>query len=296
VFNSGRAKWVVRPGENGVKEVAGFFTVEGEWIFAYAHVPEGEPRGVVVVCPPILAEALVVSRRDRLLAEALVDDGWATFRFHYRGSGHSGGSAELCTLDSLVTDAKAAIDACAAVAGHPVDSLIGTRVGGTVAALAARSSQIGALALVAPVIDARAYFREIFRSHALSELKSGAVETVGRRRAEIDGGPKDVLGYPLSRQLRDSTCAQPVEPLLSPPLRSLLLVQLGDEKSERRRVDEVALRANDAGTSCDVVMTPSSIPWWFGGGAFRRSEDEVTHAHTIDALRSWLVSESAHAQ
>jgi pimeloyl-ACP methyl ester carboxylesterase len=272
-------------------EAAGFFVVEDVPVFGYAHLPRRKARGAVLICPPVLAEAMVTGRRDRLLAERLAESGWAVLRFHYRGSGHSGGMAEDCTLESLAEDATAASHVLSEMSGSAVDTIIGTRIGGTAAAMAARTSGIPALGLVAPVFDTSTYFREIFRSHMMSELKSGLTGvSTGIECTLQQGGCADVLGYPFGGGLYRSIDATGLEPLLRRPLHSLLMIQMAGGTSGHA-IDGVADRLSGDGVKVQVRRCPSDLAWWFGGGSFRRRADETVNAATTQLIRDWVEDE-----
>jgi hypothetical protein len=180
------------------------------------------------------------------------------------------------------------------MSGRSVDAVIGTRIGGTAAAIAAQTCRVPALGLVAPVFDASAYFREIFRSHMMSELKSGLPRgSVSLERKLQQGGCVDVLGYPLGSGLYRSINAKGLESLLGRQVRSLLVVQIGGGKSGRA-LDDAAERLRGEGVKVKVAASGADLPWWFGGGSFRRRADEAINAATTTLVREWVVKGSAH--
>lgn len=279
--------WAERDPHDGVTETAGFVRVDGARLFCYAHVPVS-PRGGVLLCPPILAESLVSYRLERLLADALSRDGFAVMRFHYRGSGHSEGAPERNSLDSHVEDALAASDALRTLALDPT-AVVGTRIGGTVAAMASERLGIPRVGVIAPVFDGRTYFREIFRGHVMSEMRHGAekVTVSDLERSMRDAGWVDILGYPLGRELHESIMRVQLAEKIVPPLREALFVQ------PEGAVADVKLPGAGHDVRIESRSVPGSPAWWFGGGSFRRRQEEEARVLTTDFIRGWINREES---
>ncbi|MEY2891639.1 MAG: hypothetical protein RJA98_1547 [Pseudomonadota bacterium] len=116
--------------------------------------PAGTPRGVAVVCHPHpLHGGTMTNKVAQTLARALVQLGYRTVRFNFRGVGASAGSWDEGRGE--VDDARAVITAHRA-AGEPL-VLAGFSFGGSVASRAAAAvAEAGApvqrLVLVAPAV------------------------------------------------------------------------------------------------------------------------------------------------
>jgi acetyl esterase/lipase len=140
--------------------------------FAELWLPEGTPRGVVVVIHGGFWRARYDLSLGRPLAASLVQHGWAAWNIEYRRVGNGGGSPQ--TLD----DVAAAVDA---LAGHdlPLETVIavGHSAGGHLAAWSASRGRhsrwpahvaVTAVVPQAGVLDLRSAYDE--------HLGAGAVE------------------------------------------------------------------------------------------------------------------------
>ena len=105
--------------------------------FAELTLPEGTPRGVVVVIHGGFWKTAYDLSLGRPLAASLVEQGWATWNLEYRrvGAGAGGGGGAPTTLD----DVAAGIDALADVPGLDTSTVVtlGHSAGGHLAAWAA---------------------------------------------------------------------------------------------------------------------------------------------------------------
>ncbi len=141
----------------------------------------GAPRRAAVLCPAEGYEALCAHRPWRDLAERLAAAGVPVLRLDYPGTGGAGGGEEVAP--DLAGWADAVVAAAAALrrlAGVEAVSLVGLRLGGTVAAMAAGRVGAASLALLFPVLSGRGHAREL--------------KVLAQRTAE---GP-EILGYPWS--------------------------------------------------------------------------------------------------
>jgi pimeloyl-ACP methyl ester carboxylesterase len=123
----------------------------------------GGGRHGVVLCNPFGQEAYATHRGWRMLAERASAAGMTVLRFDYPGTGDSaGGEIDPSTLEAWVQSIVAAVRWLRAHAGVDTVSLVGIRLGATLAALAAsRLGEIDGLVLLAPVVTGRGYLREL---------------------------------------------------------------------------------------------------------------------------------------
>src|SRR5207248_357876 len=100
-------------------------------------------------------------RSLRHLADALAAVGWPCVRFDWHGTGDSGGSDEdpdrVATWLANIRDAQAWLTR---QLGCKRISVVGLRLGATLAAHAASAEEIDGLVLWAPVVKGRRYVRE----------------------------------------------------------------------------------------------------------------------------------------
>ncbi|PCE26817.1 hypothetical protein BWP39_08485 [Paraburkholderia acidicola] len=141
--------------------------------FGWLHPAAGEQG--VVLCNPFGYDALCTHRGWRKLAERLAAAGMPVLRFDYPGTGDSTGFEDdpqrvAAWLDSIVAATRRLRERT----GVTRVSLVGLRLGATLAALAAqRAGDIDALVLLAPAMLGRNYLREL-RAHRQSWLSTPA--------------------------------------------------------------------------------------------------------------------------
>lgn len=136
----------------------------GQQIFGILHRPIGfENPPLVVILHGFASSKHGSSRCYVTLAEAFAQQGMASLRFDFRGSGDSEGSLSEISLQDLVSDAVTVLEATETLEGIDTQriALFGASLGGTLAILAAaRYSKINALALWAPVASGELWYRD----------------------------------------------------------------------------------------------------------------------------------------
>lgn len=174
-----------------------FIRVGGRQLLATVHRPARlRPRGsAVLVCSPFGEEAARAHRSLRVLAQQLEAEGYCTMRFDYAGTGDSSGEVDAHGVDDWLDDIAACAEALRAISGAPRTTLVGLRLGASLAALAATRHALAArhLVLWEPVVDGARYLAALrARHHAY------LVEELGR--APTQGGD-ELLGVPLTPAL-----------------------------------------------------------------------------------------------
>jgi pimeloyl-ACP methyl ester carboxylesterase len=129
--------------------------------FGWLHEARG--RHGVVLCNPFGYDAYCTHRGWRKLAESVAAAGMPTLRFDYPGTGDSAGLEEdPKRFDAWLGSIAAGVEWLRENTGVEQVSLVGLRLGATLAALAAaRIGNIDGLVLLAPVITGRSYLREL---------------------------------------------------------------------------------------------------------------------------------------
>lgn len=143
-----------------VRRHAFYLESQGEALFAWQHkLPNTLTHGIVM-CAPLGYEQVHAHRNWRYLADALAGAGFRVLRFDYHGTGDSAGSDEdperVTTWTANVRDALAYLRS----SGCTKISLLGLRLGATLAAQVATLEEIDSLLLWAPVVHGRHYVRE----------------------------------------------------------------------------------------------------------------------------------------
>ncbi len=134
----------------------------------------GISRRGVILCGTLGYEQLSAHRSWRDLGERIAATGCAMLRFDYPGEGDSGdeGAGQLA---SFVAAIRRAIRFLREEAGSEEVVLVGLRLGGTLAALAAEGEGIDRIALLAPFASGRAYLREMkLQSRTIGNLPDGS--------------------------------------------------------------------------------------------------------------------------
>jgi pimeloyl-ACP methyl ester carboxylesterase len=267
----------------GIREEARFFGAAGARLHGCLHAPlRREPAGGVVLCCSILAELQESYRLEVLLARTLARRGIAVQRFHYRGCGHSDGSSGDITFDTMRADALAAAERLAEQTQLRRPAFMGLRLGGLVAASAARAIAGAPLVLWAPTFTAERYFRDAIRARMIHQMRSGGG---GRGSAETpDGaGLLDVFGYPIHPALRESAAGRTLRGELGERPGPVLLVQLDGKGEADPAYVELAGRLTEHGVPVDLQVVPEQPAWWFSGGT------DAALARLGDGTADWLL-------
>src|SRR5713226_8816530 len=121
------------------REDATFITAGGTELFCVLHHPSDRPSVGVVICPSILSEELKIYGTQVLAARAFAAGGLAVVRFHYRGTGHSGGTMGDTTVDTMLEDVGTAVAYLKDESGVDALAFCGGRFGGLIAGLASQT-------------------------------------------------------------------------------------------------------------------------------------------------------------
>lgn len=159
-------------------------------LFGSYHPPTQrpiQPEGIVV-CNPMGLEYMRTHRILQRLARSLADRGHHVLRFDHYGTGDSSGDGTDVELPLWQEDLDYAIDELCAISGVHRVSLVGVRLGGSLAlSAAAARTDIADTALWDPVVRGRRYLAEL--QHA-------------REQARTDPSVFEVHGYLLPEALR----------------------------------------------------------------------------------------------
>ncbi len=157
----------------------------------------GKPPAGVVLCAPFGHEYIRTHRLLRNLAVRLTQLGIHVLRFDYYGCGDSGGDADEGSLAQWQADVASAIDELKDMAGLHAVSLVGVRLGATLAAQAsAKRTDIKTIVLWDPVIRGAAYIDEQ-RSVQTEWLKTRPQV----RRQTAPPPDTELIGFPLTPAL-----------------------------------------------------------------------------------------------
>lgn len=145
-------------------------------LFGIQHHPDAnlDPEIGVVFCHPISWEKQFSYRCYAEYSRYLAAKGFTSMRFDAFGFGDSEGDLVDATMESLIEDVQDAIERLRTTADCSRFVLIGARLGATVAALAAaRQPAVTGLVLVSPVLDGKAYWKEMIRFSRFARMSQG---------------------------------------------------------------------------------------------------------------------------
>ncbi|MFN2489696.1 MAG: alpha/beta fold hydrolase [Actinomycetota bacterium] len=281
--------------DTNTKVEVDFFEGASGRIFGLTHLPFGAPLGALLICSPFHAEFQKNYRQEVLLARALAQSGIAVQRFHYRGSGHSDGHSDDVTFDSMCEDAVAATEWLTKKTGVADIAFMGTRWGGLVAAAAASERTAAPVALWEPTMDAKRYFREVFRARAIGNLAQDAGPADGPMSELEDKGSLDVLGYSITKRLYDSAAGRTLVANLGERPRPLLLIQIGRSAELRGEYKRVVAAWEQSGLAVDTHVVAGEKGWWFPEDLAKTSK--ATSASTLmEVTTEWLAEHAVRRE
>jgi len=212
---------------------------------------EGGARELgVVLCYPHGADYETSFRAFRLLGTRLARAGFRVLRFDYLGTGDSSGDIDDASVSQWVADVITAVHELRSSGDLREVSLVGLRLGATLAALAAAECQtVDRVVLWEPVIDGREYVkaqRALHRAWVDDEARNG------RAAPETD---EDLLGYRLTGRLRQDLESVSLWSLAKAPAPYVHVVSQ-NPSPEHDRLSEW-LRAKGAQVEMDCIEGPT---------------------------------------
>jgi uncharacterized protein len=215
-----------------------FGTHERRLLGVYEAARRSKASRGVVLCHPWGAEYIHAYRAMRQLAKMLTANGIHTLRFDYFGTGDSAGGTTAGDIGGWEIDIQSAIEELKDTTGISRVSLIGLRLGATLAAnVAVRAdSLVNSLVLWDPIVSGAEYLTELHRGARRGWLLFKPA--VARPRDK--GGGHDIMGFPLTESVTDDIRRIDLAALAPAlPRRTLVVVSqpLGSHASLQRALD-----------------------------------------------------------
>lgn len=225
-------------------------------LYGVYHPPRSrsvQPIGVVL-CYPFGVEYMRAHRAFRQLSMLLAKAGFHVLRFDYSCTGDSGGDGVDASIDQWRRDVGLAIDELKDTAAVDRVHLVGLRLGGSLAALAAAGrNDVERLILWDPVVDGAEYVASLCRLY-IGPSSYPEVCDPARLRAE----PLGLSGYPLTESLyREFTQLRPET--LTPAASSARVTLLASSDQQAWADLHTLLVGADANAEHRVV--PSDGSW-----------------------------------
>ena len=199
-------------------------------------------------------EYIQFHRAYRRLAVLLSEVGYPTLRFDFSGCGDSSGNWKDWSLDRWVDDVSAAIGELSRISGAEKVSLVGLRLGGTLAVMASiERRNIDSMVLWDPVIGGRGYIDELRAMHE-DLLRHGHVRPEQGR----DGtAHTEMLGFAFTQHFLDNLQSVDLLEYEGKPASDVLLIQTHPRTDQRILRDHLS----NAGARVDYRCEPVPQLW-----------------------------------
>lgn len=171
----------------------------------------GLTRPAFVFCHPLGEEKLWAHRAFVSYARRLAAAGYPVLRFDLTGNGDSGGRFEDLSVESACADIRAAVAEARRLTGAGSVSLLGLRLGATLASLVAETeAEVRHLVMWAPITDGDRYMQELLRINVMTQMAT--YKQVRQERPELvaemeQGRTVNVDGYEMGWPLYSSVAA-----------------------------------------------------------------------------------------
>lgn len=179
-----------------------YFGENSRRLFGLYDPPTRRPNGhLVLICHPIGQEYLRTYRCFKLLAQRLSGAGTHVMRFDYFGTGDSAGHTDECDIEHWLDDINLAIEEAKAVSAINKISIIGLRLGATLAAIVSKNRKdIRNLFFWDPVIDGNKYLSSLRETHQQMLVDT---DRFALQRTNDECDANELVGYSYSDKLID---------------------------------------------------------------------------------------------
>lgn len=193
---------------------APFFFEGGEHsLFGVLHRPRAgaERQPAFVFCHPLAEEKLWAHRVFVAYARELAAKGYPVLRFDLAGNGDSDGDFSEVSLATVCTDVKHAILEVRRLTGAEEVSLLGLRLGATVASIVAeQTGGLHHLILWSPITDGERYMQDLLRVNVMTQMatyKEVRHERPSLVRSMEQGQTVNIDGYEMGWPLYSTVSA-----------------------------------------------------------------------------------------
>jgi pimeloyl-ACP methyl ester carboxylesterase len=255
-----------------------FFGAPAKPLFGVANDPADaqRARGAVLLCYPFGREYQRSHRAMRELSHHLSQNGHHTLRFDYFGCGDSSGASEDGEAEQWLEDIGHGVEELRESSGFRRVSLVGLRLGATLAALAAsRDPDIDRLVLWDPVVNGAEYLDELAGSN------QEFMQDRERPRGWVAADPPDeLLGTPVTSAMRASIARADLMTLTRSPARSVRIIATDPSPALDRLREHIA----SLGAAADLQHIASSARW------LKRDQEDraLVPQEIIQHIAAWL--------
>ncbi|MEE8450754.1 MAG: alpha/beta hydrolase [Thermoguttaceae bacterium] len=282
-----------------MSETPFFFDHDGTPLFGVLYEPNSDPNDsaaeprdrAIAFCPAFAEEAAIAQRVCVEFARSLAGRGYHVLRFDYRGTGDSGGDFENATLESRMSDIRAAVELLRTRYAMPV-GLFGLRLGATLAALvAAADPEIESLLLWEPVTHLKNHLKNFLRMQVVTQnaLAGKVAETQKSLLDRLDNGQTvDILGYPLTPACSREFTGRDVLAEIGGSHGPTLIAAIGRQQRQRRDLRRMVEAYESRGSRVDFIHAQEQSFWIDPADPWREMGFWHGHEELFRLSADWL--------
>jgi pimeloyl-ACP methyl ester carboxylesterase len=245
-------------------------------LFACYHLPTEPARDCgVLICYPSWQEYIRSHRACLLLARRLARAGFPVLRVDYYGTGDSAGDSGAADLEQWKGDLRQAIAELRDRTGVAAISLVGLRLGASLATeLAVESRDIASLVLWDPVVSGESYLEETLGEHrdAIYRFHIRPKSVTSEER------PSEILGFQVSRRLYDAVRALDLLGVQRSPAPKVLIIESHTGEQAERLAEQL--------TACGAHTSHQHVPCF---KLWTESVDKgLVPTPVLTAISDWL--------
>lgn len=249
------------PASADAREEPFFFASGSRALFGVLHRPTLTPADeAFVFCHPFGEEKLWTHRIFVLFARHMAARGYPVLRFDFMGNGDSEGDFSESSLSTARQDLQIAIERARLLTGAESVSLLGLRLGATIASLVAEDERgIGRLVLWAPIVDGDRYMQELLRINVTTQM--AAFKAIRQERSDLVaamrlGATVNVDGYEMAHAMYAEVAAVALGSQRRFPGRCLV-VQIDRQERHSAELHRVAASYGNA-----TLAFAQEEPFW----------------------------------
>ena len=231
----------------------------------------------VLICQPTGHEYERCHRAMRQLAVQSARKGMSAMRFDYYATGDSAGDGEELSLSQMLLDIRQAIDHCRDKTGVAQLTLVGLRLGATLAAqLIGTCSEIDSLVLYAPVFDGEALLTEWQRDQQVFSGKLGF--------SPRQSGPGEILGFSVTEKFQKEL-GQKYAPQVPHPALKRVLVLIDEADSGSASLNGWLEKLKQPGIEVTLEAVEDIAIWR------REPMEAIVPIKTIRRIVKWMAED-----
>jgi alpha-beta hydrolase superfamily lysophospholipase len=266
-----------------------YFDSGGAKLFGWLHQPlDGQISNLgLVICKPFGYEAMCSHTSLRVFADAAAELGVPVLRFDYCGTGDSSDNdPQSNQLEVWAKDVVAAIAELQRRCGVERVCLLGVRLGGLLASLAAsQSKSVTSLILIAPVISGRRYIRELRMTQLAAQMgKASPGAAATNDPTTLAPGTSEFSGYTLSAATLVEL-AQVDLAALPAPAGELLIIDADNHPASRGWAEALAAE----NSRIKYLALPGLVGMLITAPQFAQVPHEM-----VAAMNDWLRQSLSH--